>query len=281
MNMLSVLEMKSKAYEIRKDMIEIYENAGLGHITSGFSCVELLVALYYGGILKYDPKNPNWQDRDYFFMSKGHGSTALYPILSDLTFFEHSELEKCAKEGSILGICLNGEVPGVEFSSGSLAVVFGVSIGLAKALKLDRKRNIVITMLGDAECYEGAIWESAMFAAHNNLNNLVAIVDRNHMAVTDFTENMVRLEPFAEKWKSFGWDVKEIDGHNIESIMEAFSGIHSFPRSKPLMIIADTVKGKGVDFIENVPLMHGEAVKGEKAKLAIEELKNEMVRIHE
>lgn len=281
MKALSILEMKKKAYELRSDMIEIYENAGLGHITSGFSCMEILVALYYGGILKYDSSNPDWVDRDYFFMSKGHGSTALYPILADVGYFEHAELEKCAKEGAILGICLNGDVPGVEFNSGSLAVVFGVSIGLAKALKLDRKRNVVITMLGDAECYEGAIWESAMFAAHNNLNNLVAIVDRNRMAVTDFTENMVRLEPFADKWKAFGWDVMEINGHDISEVINAFDGIHSFPRSKPLMIIADTVKGKGVEFIENVPLMHGEAVKGEKAKLALEELKSEMVKMHD
>lgn len=274
---LNINEMQLKAIEMRQEMIKIYEKAGMGHITSGFSCMEMLVALYYSGIMKYDSKNPQWNDRDYFFMSKGHGSTALYPILADLGFFDKSELGKCTKEESILGICLNGEVPGVEFSSGSLAIAFGVSVGLAKALKLNRKRNVIFTMLGDAECYEGAIWESAMFAAHNQLNNLVVFVDRNYLGVTDFTENMVRLEPFAEKWKAFGWEVKEINGHRFDEILEALEGVHSFPRSKPLVIIADTVKGKGVEFIENVPLMHGQAVKGQAALDAMKELGDRMV----
>lgn len=272
MRLNTIEELDEKARELRKEMINLYGKVGVGHITSGFSCMEILVALYYAGILKYDSNNPEWEDRDHFIMSKGHGSTALYPILSDVGYFSKTELDKCTKEDGILGICLNGHVPGAEISTGSLAVGFGVAAGIAKGKKLNRKNSLVFTMLGDAECYEGAVWETAMFAAHNKLNNLITIVDRNYMACTDFTENLVQMEPFAEKWRSFGWKVKEINGHDIPQILEALEGVHSFKQREPLVIIADTVKGKGVDFIENIPLMHGEAVKGDKIELAINEI---------
>lgn len=272
MRLHSIEELENKAIQLRKEMLEIYEKAGVGHITSGFSCMELLVALYYADILNYDEQNPDWEERDHFILSKGHGSTALYPILADVGYFPKEELWQCTRENSILGICLNGNVPGVEMTAGSLAIGFGVAAGLAKAKKLNREKSLVFVMLGDAECYEGAVWETAMFAGHNRLNNLIAIVDRNYLACTDFTENMLELEPFADKWRAFGWKVKEINGHNIPEIIGTLDGCHSFPRSGPLVIIANTVKGKGVSFIENIPLMHGEAVKGEKIPLAMAEL---------
>lgn len=273
---INALEMKAK--QLRKEMLQMYGKAGVGHITSGFSCMELLVALYYADILKYDAGNPDWEERDHFMMSKGHGSTALYPILADIGFFPKEELEQCTREAGMLGICLNGHVPGVEITAGSLAIGFGMAAGLAKAKKLNREKSLTFVMLGDAECYEGAIWETAMFASHNRLNNLIAIVDRNYLACTDFTENMLEMEPFADKWRAFGWKVREINGHCMKQILDAFADVRSFPQSVPLVIIANTVKGKGVSFIENIPLMHGEAVKGEKIDLAIAELEAGGVR---
>jgi transketolase len=234
--------------------------------------MEVLTVLYYYGVLKYDPSNPDWEERDPFIMSKGHGSTALYPVLADVGFFPKEELNHCLQKEGILGICLNGKVPGVEISTGSLAIGFGTAAGMAKAAKLNRTGETVFVMLGDAECYEGAIWEAALFAAHNQLNNLVAIVDRNFMACTDFTENMLRLEPFSTKWEAFGWDVKVIDGHNVDEIISSLEDVKGCRRSKPLVIIAETVKGKGVDFIENVPLMHGNSLHGQKAEDAIKQI---------
>lgn len=262
------IELEKKAQELRKRMLEIYGAVGMGHITSGFSCMEFLVALYYGGILNYDPKNADWEDRDIFIMSKGHGSTALYPILADLGYFSEEALAACTKNDSEFGLCLNGNIPGVEFTTGSLAVGFGVAAGIAKAKKMNRKSELVFSMLGDGECYEGAVWETALFAASEKLNNLIVLLDRNRLCITDFTENLVPLESLDDKWRAFGWDVKHIYGHDIAEILEALDGIHSFPRNMPLIVIGDTIKGKGVRFIENKPLMHGVALTGERKDMA-------------
>lgn len=272
MKLDSLQELEQKATQLRKDMLQIYGKAGIGHITSGLSCMDFLVALYYGGILKYDPINPQWEERDIFLMSKGHGSTALFPVLADLGFFSRDLLDSCTLDGSEFGLCLNGNIPGTEATTGSLAIGFGMAAGIAKAKKMNRKYEIVVTMLGDGECYEGAVWETALFAGANHLNNLIAVVDRNHLCITDFTENLIPLEPYDDKWKAFGWDVKHIDGHNIKEILDAFKNVHSYPRKNPLVIIGDTIKGNGVDFIENRPLMHGIAVTGKELKKALEEL---------
>ncbi len=260
--------LKKKAAQIRIDILNMCDHVGAGHVTSGFSCTELLVALYEGKILRCDPRNPDWAARDYFILSKGHSSTALYPVLADMGFFGREELMKCCDKGEMLGLLLKKDVPGVEISSGSLGIGLGVASGIALSLKMDRLSNLVFCMLGDGECHEGNIWESAMFASQYRLNNLIAIVDRNYLCCTDFTENIMSLEPFSAKWESFGWEVKHINGHSFDQIFEALDNVHAMNRNKPLVIIADTVKGKGVDFISNVPLMHGAAVCGEKLKAA-------------
>lgn len=260
---LACEEMREKAFRIRSMTLDLCCRVGSGHITSGFSCTELLVALYYGDVLQYDPSRPEWDGRDRFILSKGHSSTALYPILADLGFFSEAELEKCCQPGALLGLLLKGDVPGVEMPSGSLGIGLGVSAGIAHALKLDGKTPLVFCMLGDGELHEGNVWESAMFASHYGLDNLVAIVDRNGLCCTDFTEHAMRLEPLEEKWEAFGWEARRIDGHDLADVTGSLRDVRDRRNGKPLAIIADTVKGKGVDFISSVPLMHGVALHGD------------------
>jgi transketolase len=205
-------------------------------------------------------------------MSKNHGSVITYPILADLGFIQEEELSTFLQDGSRLGSHSKENVPGVEFSGGSLGIGLGIAAGMAYGAKMNRETWLVFVLVGDGECYEGSIWESAMFAGHNDLNNLIAIVDRNYMCVTDYTENMLRLEPLEEKWRAFNWDVVRINGHNHEEILKALSDIRSFRRTKPLCIIADTIKGNGLDFMSNKLLMHGVAPMGEYADKAMAQL---------
>jgi len=268
----TIKELEEKAKEIRRLVLDMCCKACTGHVTSSFSCVEILVALYYGDILKYNPKIPAWDERDRFIMSKGQSSVLLYPILADAGYFSKDELDRFAKVDGNFGVHLQHSVPGAEITSGSLGQGFGIATGIALALKMDRKLNMVFTLLGDGECYEGSIWEAAMFASHNRLNNLVAVVDRNHLCVTNFTENMLELEPFEEKWRSFGWNTMCINGHSFADLLQAFEGIRSRKSSRPLVIIADTVKGQGVSFLCYNPLWHGLAPNGDDAVCAMEEL---------
>ena len=267
-----IAELEKKANYIRNQTLGMCVKAGTGHVTSSFSCAEILVALYYGDILHYDISNPKWEDRDRFILSKGHASPILYAVLADLGFFSESEIWKFCQANGMFGVHLQNDVPGVEITSGSLGHGLGIAAGMALAAKLDKKHHLVFTLLGDGECYEGSTWESAMFAGHHQLNNLVAIVDRNWLCVTDFTENCVRLNPFDQKWEAFGWEVAVIDGHSFEDIFSALNAVRSRQATSPLVIIANTVKGKGVSFMENKPLWHGIAPKGKEAELAKMEL---------
>jgi transketolase len=238
--------------------------AGTGHLTSSLSCIDILVALYYGKVMRFNPQNPLWEARDRFILSKGQASPALYAILADLGFFGKEELNKFAQKGGKFGVHLQNGVPGVEITSGSLGQGFGIAAGLAQGAKMNRELHLVFTLLGDGECYEGSIWEIAMYAAHNRLNNLIAIIDRNYLCVTDFTENLIQLEPLEDKWISFGWDVKRINGHAFEEILKALASIRCRKSAKPLLIIADTVKGSGIGSISNIPLWHGMAPQGKE-----------------
>lgn len=268
--------LKKKADDIRRLTLNTCINACTGHVTSSFSSAEILTSLYHGKIMRYDIKNPNWDGRDRFILSKGQGSPILYSVLADLGFFPKEWLNKfCCSDGKF-GVHLQKDVPGVEITSGSLGQGFGVAVGIALAAKMDRKDFLTFSLLGDGECYEGSIWEAAMFAAHNRLNNLVAIIDRNWLCVTDFTENLVKLNPLDEKWRAFGWEVKVINGNDISQVLDALSEIRNRKRDKPYMIIAETTKGKGVSFMENKPLWHGLAPTGEEADCAKKEMKCEV-----
>jgi transketolase len=263
-----ISDLEKKSYEIRKVVLEMCIKARTGHVTSSLSCIDLLVSLYHGNILKYDPKNPGWKDRDRFVLSKGQASPALYAILADVGYFHSNELDKFAQRGGKFGVHLQHDVPGVEATSGSLGHGFGIAAGIALGARMDRDLYLVFTLLGDGECYEGSIWETAMFASHNKLNNLITIIDRNYLCVTDFTENLLELEPMEDKWSSFGWDVSRIDGHSFKEIFESLANIRSRRSSKPLVVIADTVKGKDVDIMCYNPLWHGVAPNGKDAKKA-------------
>lgn len=272
--MADITQLQEKAKWLRRQILEMCGTAGTGHVSSAFSCAEIMVALYYGGILRFDPTNPDWDGRDRFIISKAHTGIAAYPILADLGFFPASELGKFAQKGGMLGVHISKDIPGIELTAGSLGHGLGIAAGLAMSAKMDNKLFMTVALLGDGELYEGSIWEAAMFAGHNQLNNLVAIVDRNMLCTLDFTENFLRLNPLEEKWQAFGWDVVTIDGHSFEEILASLKDFRSRRASAPLVIIANTVKGKGLSFMENVPLWHSVAPTGdylEKARQELEE----------
>jgi transketolase len=264
MTVLKEAELIKKANEMRITVLKMMNSVGEGHVTSCFSCTEIVVALYYANILRYNPHEPQWADRDRFILSKGHACGILYAILADLGYFDRNELNRCSQNDSLLNLLLKRSVPGAEMTTGSLGIGFGVAAGMALGLRNAGGNSVVISLLGDGECQEGSIWEAAMFASQYNLNNLIAIVDHNNMSVTDFIQNTVGLEPIDKRWEAFGWAVQRIDGHNFYDITNALRGIHTREDKRPLAIIADTVKGKGIDFVSNVPLMHGAALMGKE-----------------
>ena len=253
---LSHKELKQKAHFLRKQVLEMCVKAETGHVTSSFSCVEILVSLYYSVLGEWDR----------FLLSKGHASPLLYAILSDKGYFSEEELWKFCQADGIFGVHLQHDVPGAEITAGSLGYGLGIGAGMALAKKLKNEPGTIYVLLGDGECYEGSIWESAMFISHNCLD-VVAIVDRNGLSATDFTEKALRLEPLGKKWKTFGWNAIEVDGHHFEALLPAL-GL----TARPLVIIAKTVKGKGIPFMENQPLWHAVAPKGEEAERARREL---------
>ena len=268
----TVEELKLKATEIRRMILNMCIKAGTGHVTSSLSCVEILVALYYGGILKYNSRNPDWEERDRLILSKAQASPTLYSILADCGYFDKEWLDTFAQVNGKFGVHLQGTIPGVEISCGSLGNGFGTGAGIALGAKMNRHLYMVFAVLGDGELYEGSVWETAMFAAHNRLNNLVVIIDRNYLCTTDFTENLIQLEPLDEKWRSFGWEVKRIDGHSMEQVIGALQNVRNRPSVKPLVVIANTVKGKGVESLSSSPMFHGVAPKGKDAVKAVKEL---------
>jgi len=269
---VNIDELGRKANWVRNQILEMIVSANKGHIGGAFSCADILVTLYYGGILRLNPNNPNWSERDRFILSKGHSCTALYVILADLGFFPISELNSYCQKGSMLGGHPDRNIPGIEADTGSLGHGLGIAAGLTLSAKIDKKDYMTIVLLGDGECHEGSVWEAAMFAGHHQLHNLVAIVDRNRQCVTDFTEDCVHLEPLDDKWRAFGWDVKTINGHSFEELLDAFKDFRYSKSSRPLAIIANTIKGKGVSFMEGKLEWHHSVPKGEDLSIAREEL---------
>lgn len=245
-----------KARQIRQCVFETAISNG-GHIASSFSCTEILVSLYYDGALNHRPDNPGWQPRDRFVLSKGHAETGLYVVLSDLGYFPKQWLNGCYRRNDCrLGGHPDISIPGVEITSGALGHGLGIGAGITLAAMLDGRKHIQYVLLGDAECTEGAVWETALFAAKQDLNQLVAIVDRNHIGSIDFTANYTQLEPFEHKWRAFGWQTVTCNGHDFVSLREAFMFAKRRSDKRPLAIIAETVKGKGIDFMENDPIWH-------------------------
>ena len=248
--------------------------AGKGHIGGALSCTDILVALYDGGILRVRPEASRDPDRDRFIMSKGHPGVALYAVLARQGFFPDAELDTMCRDGAMLGEHPDHFIPGVEVLSGSLGHGLAIGAGLAKAAKLDARDYRTFVLMGDGECHEGSVWEAAMVAAHHRLDNLVAIVDRNRQITLDVTEDCLRLEPLADKWHAFGWQVEEVDGHDFAPLLPALRRARAATDGHPRAIIAHTVKGKGISFMERQLKWHhgmpnpAEAAQAERELLA-------------
>ncbi len=265
-------ELQRMANKLRLHVVEMTYAANSGHPGGSLSAADIISALYFK-VMRHDPKNPNWEDRDRFILSKGHVAPVLYAALAESGYFPIEDLITLRQLGSKLqGHPVRGKVPGVEMSTGSLGQGLSMSCGIALAGKMDGKDYKVYCMLGDGELQSGQNWEAAMFAANYNLNNLIAIVDRNRLQICGDTEEVMSLEPLVDKWMAFGWDVIETDGHDIDKVVAAFEEAKA-DRDSPVVIIFNTVKGKGVSFMENNPGFHGKACNATEYKQAVEELK--------
>jgi transketolase len=247
--------LEEKAKELRKIIFRTICNGGGGHIPASLSIVEILTVLYYR-ILKVDPSKPNDPRRDRFILSKGHACVALYAVLADRGFYDRKHLRTFGKRGTILGGHPDMyKVPGIEASTGALGHGFPFGVGMSLAAKMDKKNYRVFVLLGDGECQEGSIWEAALFAPRHKLDNLIAIIDYNKLQAMDRLDKIVSLDPLAEKWRAFGWEVREVNGHEMDELEEVFRTV-PFAAGKPNLIIAHTTKGKGISLMENTPIWH-------------------------
>lgn len=270
MGSADLARLRERARFIRTETVRLITIAKSGHYTSVFSAAEILSTLYYHTMRLSD--DPNWPDRDRLILSKGHVAVGIYPILADLGYFPQEWLDNYARLGSPLGDHPDmRKVPGVDFSSGSLG--HGLSIGVGMALGLKRKGSPgrVFVLLGDGELNEGQNWEAAQAAAHYKLDNLIGIVDRNTMGLDGLTEDTMSIEPLADKWRAFRWHVEEVDGHSLQALADTFDNL---PREgeQPHMVIAHTVKGKGVKYMEESRLWHLGHLAGADAQATIEEI---------
>lgn len=266
-----IKELSDKARRLRADVIRMITQARSGHPGGSLSAADIVATLYFH-TMKHDPKNPKWKERDVFILSKGHAAPILYSALAESGYFDRSHLCSLRHKDSMLqGHPDMRKVPGVEMSTGSLGHGIATANGFAVGSRLDKIDNHVFVMIGDGECQEGEVWEAAMFAAHYKLDNLIAILDNNGLQIDGPVSEVMNIEPIADKWKSFGWNVIRINGHDFSQIIDAFAEAKHF-EGKPTIIIADTIKGKGVSFMENVVDYHGKAPDTAQMKLALEEL---------
>ena len=266
-----ISRLKDIAAELRKKIFRMALRAGGGHIAPAFSTVEVLTALYFK-ILKIDAKKPLDDSRDRFILSKGHGCAALYAVLAQAGFIEEKLLDSFCREGGLLGGHPDIQmVPGIEATTGALGHGIVFAAGIALAGKIDEKNYRVFTLVGDGECQEGSVWETAMFASHHRLDNLIAIVDYNKLQALGPISDIMGLEPLKEKWEAFGWAVREVDGHDLKEIVNVLSAV-PFEKDKPNLLIAHTVKGKGISFMENVPIWHYRLPEEEQLAAAFKEL---------
>lgn len=264
-------DLKNIATKLRIDIIEMLKESKSGHPGGSLSACEILTALYFKE-MNVDTTNPQWPDRDRFVLSKGHGAPVLYAVLAEKGFFPKDELMKLRKTGAMLqGHPDMKGTKGIDMTTGSLGQGLAAANGMALAGKLDKKSYRVYALIGDGEAQEGLIWEAAMFAAHYKLDNLTVFMDHNGLQIDGFNKDVMDIEPIDEKFKAFGWHVLSIDGHSFDEIFTALQEAKN-TKGRPTMIIARTVKGKGVSFMENQVGWHGKAPSEEEAKKAIDEI---------
>lgn len=269
--MESLEELEDRADWVRKETLKLHKLAPETRLASSLSDVEIFVALYYTGILKYDPRNALAGDRDRFIISKGHGAISLYPILAERGFFDQDELLKIGSEDSFLGVIPDALVPGFETINGALGHGLGVACGSALALKRKGSDSTVFVLSGDGELNAGAVWEAVMFAAYHRLNNLVLIVDNNGMSMLGYQRDILGLEPLEEKFHTFGWKAEAVDGHDIEQLRTALIRLKRDEGDRPKVLIANTQKGRGIRSLENDSLCHVRMLKPQEIDRILEE----------
>ncbi len=264
-------ELEEIARKVRVHVVESTHEAGSGHPGGSLSATDILTALYFE-IMEHRPKEPDWLDRDRFVLSKGHAAPALYGVLAESGYFPVEKLMELRKLGSMLqGHPDMNKTPGIDASTGSLGQGVSIACGMALAARLDRRDYRVFAMCGDGEVQSGQIWEAAMFASHNKLDNLTVFLDRNNLQIDGATDEVVSIEPLVSKWKSFGWKVLEINGHDMKEIVGATREADEVD-GRPTIIIAKTVKGKGVPFMEGSLAFHGKPANDEQLEIALEAL---------
>jgi transketolase len=267
----SVAEMEAMAKKLRRHIVTMIGKAGSGHPGGSLSAVEILTALYFK-MMRHKPQDPHWEDRDRFILSKGHAAPLLYAVLAECGYFPVEELLTLRQLDSRLqGHTDRTITPGVEMSAGSLGQGLSFALGVALADRLDGQDYRVYVLLGDGECNEGQVWEAAMATSHYSVDNLTAIVDNNGQQIDGWNCDVMSLDPFAAKWQAFGWKVIEVDGHSIPQLIAAFKEAQKV-KGQPAVIIAHTVKGKGVSFMENNPDFHGTAPNTMEVEFALKEL---------
>jgi len=270
----SQIDTEELARRIRQHALRMTSRGGSSHIGSVFSMADI-IAVLYGGVLNVDPANPQWSARDRFILSKGHAGAGIYAVLAERGFFPLSNLDTHYADGSDLsGHVSHKNIPGVELSTGSLGHGLPVGAGMAYGAKLDGQAHRVVVLLSDGECDEGSNWEAILFAAHHRLANLIAIVDYNKIQSLRSVPETLGLEPFADKWRSFGWEVREVDGHDHAALKDVFRGLPD-PSGRPTCILAHTIKGRGVSFMENQVLWHYRSARGAEFEAAMRELAGE------
>jgi transketolase len=265
-----IKELEDRARKIRRLIIQMIAYAGSGHPGGSLSATDLITALFFS-VLKHDPKNPKWPDRDRFHMSKGHCCPLWYAVLALTGYFPEEKLMTLRQLGSMLQGHPDRRTPGIESASGSLGQGLSVALGMSLAAKIDKADYRVYVLMGDGEIQEGNIWEAAMAGAHYKSDNLCAILDYNGFQIDGATKDIMGLEPIALKWQAFGWHTIEIDGHNMGQILSAYDEAKTI-KGKPTIIIARTIKGKGVSFMENTADFHGRAPTKEETEIALKEL---------
>jgi len=264
--------LKDKALQVRLETLRIHGIAPETRLASSLSDVEIFVSLFYGKILNFNPRDIYDEERDRFFISKGHGAISLYPILADLGFFDKKELDSVCKEGTFLGGIPDTKIPGFETINGSLGLGLGIACGAAIALKRKKSNAKVFVLSGDGELFVGTVWEAIMFAPQHRLGNLILIVDNNKRCMLDYCKNIIDLSPLEEKFRCFHWDVRTVNGHDIEELTHVLNELKEDGSDRPKVVIADTVKGKGVKQLEDDPLCHIKSLSREAVSCAIKEL---------
>ncbi len=263
-------ELEQKCREIRRSIVQMVYEASSGHLGGSLGATEMVVALYYH-LMRHDPQQPNWPERDRFILSKGHCTPVIYAVLADSGYFPRSDLSTFRRPGSHLqGHPYQPKTPGIEATTGTLGLGLSTALGMAVVAKQRGESHHYFVLCGDGEIQEGQIWEAAMFANKYRLNNVIAFVDRNYLQTDGHSEDIMPLDPLAPKWQSFGWKVFEIDGHDLQQIIHTVEKARSSDR--PVMIIARTTKGKGVSFMENAVEWHGKPPTQEEWQAAINEL---------